>query len=236
MDRPFRIVISAFALAAAPLTAEEPHHHAPPGVPAPALGPVVHVGNAPEHGVPIYENLAMTGFSYTLGSTIIADDLHMASGGGMVSFSFAYYGSQAFCGGFWGGSATIRFYQNNATNTLLPGAATLIASFDVPISSTAPAGQTFIRHVDLPNPVALPQDVWMAISFSPIPGGSGAVTAAAVPAVGSSLNAHYTGSAGYVTAPFGFAYANYMFAVYVPAPSTAALALAGLGAALRRRR
>ncbi len=215
---------------------DEPHHHAPlpHGVLHAAHGPVTLLGGPPDHGVPIYENLAFTGFLYSLGNVVIADDLHMASGGEMTAFSFGYYGTAAFCGGFWGGEATVRFYQNNASNTLLPGAATLLATYSIPISSSG--GGPYIMHVDLPTPVALPPDVWMGISFSPVPGGSGAITAPGVPTLGSSLNAHFTGQSGYVTAPHTFAYANYVFGVYVPAPGAPGLVALGALALTRRNR
>lgn len=213
-----------------------PHHHAPlpQGVPHPATGLVRHVGHSPDHGVPIYENLAFTGSLYGLGGVLVADDLHMVSGGDMIAFSFGYYGTSAFCGGFWGGTATIRFYANNPANTLLPGAATLIATYNVPISSSG--GGPYIQHVDVPTPVALPPDVWMGISFSPVPGGSGAITASGMPALGSSLNAHFTGQSGYQVSPLGATYANYIFAVYVPSPGAAAiLGCAGCALLARRR-
>ncbi len=215
---------------------EEPHHHEPlpQGVLHPAHGSVTHAGG-PEHGVPIYENLGFTGFLYSLGNVVIADDLHMASGGEMTAFSFGYFGTANFCGGFWNGQATIRFYENNASNTLLPGAGTLLGTYVVPISSTG--GGPYIKHVDLQTPLALPPHVWMGISFSPVPGGSGAITAEGTPVIGTSLNAHFTGQAGYVTAPHTFAYANYVFGVYVPSPGPVALlVVSALATWLPRRR
>jgi hypothetical protein len=214
------------------------HGHHNHGETAPGLYPLPggsNHGHGFDHGTPIYENLTPTGFRYTLYDVMIADDLHMVSGGDMIAFSFMYAGSSLFCAGFWNGNATIRFYENNASNTLLPSGGTLIATFNVPIQGDGSA--TYLKHVDLPNPVTLPQHIWMGISFDfGVLGGSGAVTAAAVPTVGSSLDAHFTGSAGYATNPHAFAHANYAFGVYIPAPGALGLlGLAGL-AALRRRR
>lgn len=211
------------------------HHHVPYGVlealpPGPSLG-----GPGARHGTPVYENLVSTGFRYTLGNQMIADDLHMISGGPMTSFTFRYAGSSAFCGGFWGGVATIRFYENNATNTLLPGPTTLLASYSVPINGSGQS--SYLRHFDVPTPVSLPQDIWMGISFgSGVIGGSGAVTASGTPTVGTSLNAHFTEPGGYVSAPHGFAYANYNFGVYVvPSPGSTTVLALGLLARCRRR-
>jgi hypothetical protein len=170
----------------------------------------------------VYDNTPNAGPNNAIvGGNEWADDLHMTQGGQLSSFTFEYTGSSST-------SATIRFYPNNASNTLLPVLGSPLASYVVPIGA---GGASASKTVDVVSGPILPADIWMSIEYSL----GGSLQLHNPPVIGSS----HSGTSLAVTADnFNFDWGgNFPFAVaIVPAPASGALlALAGIAATRRRR-
>ncbi len=155
-----------------------------------------------------------------------ADDLHMTDAGTLTSFSFAYTQSLS-------SSATVRFYTNDATNTIYPGAGTLLATFAGIAVSGGGASGTATFPVPAPLQIALPADVWMSVQFN----GQALFNLQSGALVGAS-DVHRTTVPGNGDYNFDWP-GNFPFTVEVdpvPTPATASLLVAGAVVGVRRRR
>ncbi|MFW6125072.1 MAG: hypothetical protein ACOC46_02890, partial [Pirellulales bacterium] len=128
----------------------------------------------------LYDNTVNDTFSdLILSAAEWADDLHMVSAGNMGAFEFGFNANGAT-------SATVRFYTNDSTNSILPGAgSSLLHTEVVSLPGGSAAG---LKHVDLTTSVALPQDIWMSVQFN---GSSASMPMYNPPVVGSSFDAVY---------------------------------------------
>lgn len=123
-------------------------------------------GASPAYGIPVYdntENFNLRVYQTPAADVEMADDLHMERAGNLVSLHFAYYH------GFAGGgtiTATVTVYTNDPGNTVYPGAgAELLATYVVPDLPRRALSLVGVRF-DPPEPLAVPQDIWMGVSFS----------------------------------------------------------------------
>jgi hypothetical protein len=160
----------------------------------------------------VYDNTVNnTGSTGVLFGFELADDLHMTSGGNMTSFQFGVVANGST-------QATVRFYTNNAGDSIWPGSgSSLLHTETVAISSTAFGLQT----VNLNTPVAVPQDMWMSIQFN---NSNGQIRLFDPPVVGSSHNNIVIfGVGGAPSDPFGNGRSSFQASVSiadaVPEPS-----------------
>lgn len=180
----------------------------------------------------VYDNTVNNTFSTGILSGFeLADDLHMTSGGSMTSFQFGVVANGST-------QATVRFYTNNAGDTIFPGGGSaLLHTENVAISSTAFG----LVNVNLNTPVIVPQDIWMSVQFN---GTSSAVRLFDPPVIGSSHNnivVFGVGAGGVPGDPFGNGRSSFQASVSiadgVPEPSSGIVVLMSMfGCALRRRR
>jgi hypothetical protein len=173
-----------------------------------------------ERQTPIYANVTTaSGYYFPAGGGIeVADDLHMISAGSMVQFVFGYYdpvGADT--------SATVSFYTNDPADSTLPPTG-LITSYNV---TGLPGAGAWLLTVPV-SAQALPQDVWMGVTFQT---GNPGLLMYNPPTVGSSHD---------IFAMLGGLYwfggnpvANFAMEVDIPEP--ASLLLMAFGLFLRRR-
>lgn len=173
----------------------------------------------------VYENVAVGPNNLTFSAgTEIADDLHMTMGGQLASFSFQYQGTGAT-------SASVRFYPNDAGNTINPVPGNLIAEFTG--ISLPGGGASGVRTVTVVGGPILPEHVWMSVEFGSPFGGN--MRQANVASVGSSNPAQMA------FPQFGGSRTNLGFNLpltveIVPAPGALGLlGAAGIGLVRRRR-
>ncbi|MCC6907421.1 MAG: hypothetical protein IT430_05725 [Phycisphaerales bacterium] len=122
-------------------------------------------GQSPAYGITVYDNSVNFNLrTYAPGQANVemADDLHMDRGGNIVSLHFAYYH------GFVGGgtiTATVTVYDNDPANSVYPGnGANLLATYVIPNLPKRAISLIGVRF-DPPEPLPVPQDVWMGVSF-----------------------------------------------------------------------
>lgn len=122
-------------------------------------------GEGPAYGITTYDNSVNFNLrTYQPGQANVemADDLHMERAGNLVSLHFAYYH------GFAGGgtiTATVTVYDNDPTNSIYPGnGANLLATYVIPNLPRRRISLIGVRF-DPPEPLPVPQDIWMGVSF-----------------------------------------------------------------------
>lgn len=112
---------------------------------------------APAVGSVVYSNTSnWTSSNGILTGSEWADDLHLTAGGDMSEFQFGYISNGAT-------QATIRFYVNDAVNSILPVTG---GEFHTEIVSIPGGGSSGLKTVSLASPVAVPEHLWMSIQFN----------------------------------------------------------------------
>ncbi|GEM_PF-6151006 len=133
----------------------------------PVAAPQLHLGGeSPAYGITVYDNSVNFNLrTYQPGQANVemADDLHMDRAGNIVSLHFAYYH------GFSGGgtiTATVTVYDNDPANSIYPGnGANLLATYVIPDLPRRAISLIGVRF-DPPEPLPVPQNIWMGVSFS----------------------------------------------------------------------
>jgi hypothetical protein len=176
----------------------------------------------------VYNNTSNnTGSTGVLSGFEMADDVHMVSGGNMNSFQFGIVSNGTT-------QATVRFYTNNATDTIWPGNGSSLLHTEVVAVSSSAFG---LVTVNLGSPVTVPQDLWVSLQFNNT---SGSVRLFSPPTIGSSHNDKVL----FVAFPppydpFGNGRSSMQLSITIPEPSTCVLAvlgLVGLAACIWRQR
>lgn len=178
-------------------------------------------------GTIVYDNTINNTFSTgLLSGNELADDLHMTSGGNMTAFQFGVIANGST-------QATVRFYTNDATDSIWPGNGSVLLHTEVVAIAAAEFG---LKTVNLAAAVAVPKDLWMSVQFNGI---SGSVRLFDPPVVGTSHNdvvIFGVNLGADPRDPFGNGRSSIQASVEIPEPSALAFALIGLLAHGRRRR
>jgi hypothetical protein len=107
----------------------------------------------------------------------VAEEVHMLQGGELASVTFTYrVWSQSHGGsGPPSGSATavLRVYGNDATDSILPSAGSLLGTWSIPVNWVDDAWQ--VVTYDIPVPINVPKDLWIGIEIDSPPGTAGSL-------------------------------------------------------------
>jgi hypothetical protein len=105
----------------------------------------------------------------------VAEDVHMLQGGDLASVTFTYRVWSQSRGGSGPASgaatATLNVYANDATDTTLPSAATLLGTWTIPL--TWEDDVWYVVSYDIPAPIAVPEDLWVGIEIDSPDGTAG---------------------------------------------------------------
>ena len=177
-------------------------------------------------GTIVYDNTVNTDFSTgVLSGFELADDLHMTSGGNMTAFQIGVISNGS-------SQVTVRFYTNDATDSIWPGNGSVLLHTEFVALTAAEFG---LKTVNLAAAVAVPQDLWMSVQYNST---SGSARLFDPPVVGTSHNdvvIFGVNIGADPSDPFGNGRSSIQASVEIPEPSTLALALIGLFAHCRRR-
>ncbi len=107
----------------------------------------------------------------------IAEEVHLLQAGELASVSFAFRVWSQSHGGSGPPSGTaaavLRIYSNDATDSILPSAGSLLGTWSVPVNWVDDAWQ--VVDYDIPVPFTVPKDLWIGVEIDSPPGTAGSL-------------------------------------------------------------